>query len=257
MLSELKKMGRRSTLYRRWQQHQAMSALRRWTPLDLARRDFYAQLIGMDDIVFDVGANMANRTRVFRELARKVVAVEPQPLCLKVLRRKFGSDPKVTIVDSALGGEAGTATLNFSDEHTLATLSTEWIRAVKTSGRFADQRWRKQITVPVTTLSKLIETYGAPAFVKIDVEGHEEQVLRGLSKPVRMLSFEFVPEQLDSAIACIELLEALAPGEYNVVLGEATRFENDRWVHPGAFIRDTLRTVPSTAFGDIYARFKT
>lgn len=256
MLSELKKLGRRTSLYRRWQQHKAMSALRRWTPTDMARRKFYSQFIGADDIVFDVGANMANRTRVFREIARKVVAIDPQPMCLEVLRRKFGGDPKVAIVDAALGHEDGTATLNLGDEHVLTTLSKDWIRAVRNSGRFTEQRWTRTIRVPVTTLTGLIDKYGPPGFVKIDVEGHEEQVLRGLKRPVRMLSFEFVPEVFESTVACVNLLEALAPYEYNLVLGEATWFQSEHWVQAETLVSDTLRAVPSGAFGDIYARLK-
>ena len=45
--------------------------------------------------------------------------------------------------------------------------------------------------MPVTTLDRLIAQHGVPSFIKIDVEGFEDQVLAGLTHPVPALSFEF------------------------------------------------------------------
>ena len=45
--------------------------------------------------------------------------------------------------------------------------------------------------VKVTTLDDEIKKYGAPSFCKIDVEGLEVDVLRGLSSPIKMISFEY------------------------------------------------------------------
>ena len=62
-------------------------------------------------------------------------------------------------------------------------------RAVASGGEWADHA-----VVPVTTLDALIDRYGLPAFCKIDVEGFEEAVVRGLSRPIPSVSFEFTPE---------------------------------------------------------------
>ena len=43
---------------------------------------------------------------------------------------------------------------------------------------------------------------GSGTFVKIDVEGFEYEVLKGLSTPVPYLSFEFVPECRGIAFNC-------------------------------------------------------
>ena len=49
--------------------------------------------------------------------------------------------------------------------------------------------------VPVTTLDALIERHGVPSFVKVDAEGFEEEVLQGLSRSIKALSFEFTVVQ--------------------------------------------------------------
>jgi FkbM family methyltransferase len=46
------------------------------------------------------------------------------------------------------------------------------------------------VTVPVTTLDKAIDEFGVSTFCKMDVEGFEVDVLKGLSKPIPLLTIE-------------------------------------------------------------------
>jgi len=64
--------------------------------------------------------------------------------------------------------------------------------------------WRQQLVVPIITLDSLIAHFGEPAYVKIDVEGYEMDVLRGLSWQPPLLSSEFHNAELDTAYACID-----------------------------------------------------
>ncbi|MEO1511628.1 MAG: FkbM family methyltransferase [Planctomycetota bacterium] len=70
---------------------------------------FYARFVSRGSLVFDIGANVGNRTGVFRQLGARVIAVEPQPHCLNRLRGSFGHDPEVTLEAVALGPELGQA----------------------------------------------------------------------------------------------------------------------------------------------------
>jgi hypothetical protein len=99
------------------------------------------------------------------------------------------------------------------------TLNHKWVELLQEDGeRFGKKlNFEKQKEVVTVTLDDLIGTYGRPFFVKIDVEGHEYNVLAGLRRPVPYLSFEVnLPEFRSEGLKCVGLLGRLAPdGKFN------------------------------------------
>ncbi len=218
-------------------------------------KKFYSQFVHKDDLCFDVGANMGNRTEIFLTLGATVVAIEPQEMCAKRLRRNYKNNDKVIIIQKALGEKEGEAELMISDAHTISSCSKEWITNVKTNGMFSAYRWDKSVVVPVTTLDRLVKEYGIPAFCKIDVEGFELQVLKGLSSPVRVISFEFTPGFVESTINCINHLSSIGTVRFNYSLGESMHLVLSEWVKSNEMC-DIISSLPDkTNFGDVYARF--
>jgi FkbM family methyltransferase len=221
-----------------------------------ALRRMYRPFVDAGDTVFDVGAHVGDRTRAFAGLGARVVALEPHPDLADRLRRRFGPNAGVEVVETALGAEPGRATLHVSSATpTVSTLDAGWIQRVRERNPgFADVRWDRPVDVPVTTLDALIERYGEPAFVKIDVEGHEAAVLAGLARPLRALSVEFVAGALDGADACIRRLDELGTYAFNAVAGERRRFLWPEW-RPSAETREWLAAgADGLASGDLYAR---
>lgn len=216
-------------------------------------RRCYHQFIRPGDLCFDIGAHVGNRLRAWRALEARIVAVEPQPLLMETLARRYGEDPAISLVEEAVGAEPGEATLFISTRTpTVTSLSSEWISRVQRDPSFSAVRWDREVKVPVTTLDALIACHGEPRFCKIDVEGLELDVLRGLSTPVAALSFEYIPAAIDMALACIERLETLGRYEYNLAPGETHRLHFARWRSPGEMI-DELRGTDKGS-GDVYAR---
>lgn len=224
-----------------------------WRRRRLAR--FYGQFIRPGDLCFDVGAHVGHRTAVWARLGAQVVAVEPQPICVELLDRWYGSHPRVTLVPQAVGAEPGDLVMQVSSTNPMvSSLSTEWVDAVQQVDSFAQVRWDERVTVPVTTLDALIEQYGEPVFVKIDVEGFELAVLQGLSRPVQSLSFECIPVTTDISLACIERLETLALYQYNWSLGESHRLVSPGWLSAGEMTARLVDMAPDGPSGDVYAR---
>lgn len=225
--------------------------------VDLSRYRFYSRFIGPSDLSFDIGANSGNRTRVFAALGKMVVAVEPQDVCMECLKAEFGENPKVVLVKKALGGREGWSEIMVSNADTISSLSPEWVCAVKRSGRFSEYVWERKELVEVTTLDNLIQTFGVPAFIKIDVEGYESEVLNGLSTPVPALSFEFVPEFLPATFKCIDRLSSISSVMFNYSLGESMSMALDRWA-PREEIMAVLSKYADNdeVFGDVYARLQ-
>jgi FkbM family methyltransferase len=214
----------------------------------------YGQFINDGDLVFDVGSHVGDRVASFSRLGARVVAVEPQPAMVTVLKLLHGRNPAVAIEPVAVGREAGSASLMINPGNpTVSTASREFVSAARNAPGWETQRWTRTIQVPVTTLDALIGKHGKPAFIKIDVEGFEAEVLAGLTQPVRALSFEFTTIQRDVAHACIERCLALGYTRFNSALGESQVLTHEQWVD-GRAMAAWLAALPHSAnSGDIYA----
>jgi FkbM family methyltransferase len=215
---------------------------------------FYGQFFGPGDLVVDVGANVGNRTEVFLDLGARVIAVEPQRPCQEVLRRLFGHNDRFTLVPEALGAAPGEAQMFVGDALVLSTLSSDWVSKMRKSGRFGGFEWNKTAAVRVRTLDSLIAEQGEPAFCKIDVEGFELEVIKGLTRPLRAVSLEVASEHAEAIIEALGRLDGLGRYEYNYSVSESMVMFLDRWVD-GAEIRRYIRSeLGVDTFGDVYAR---
>jgi FkbM family methyltransferase len=213
----------------------------------------HGQFVKRGDLAFDVGSHVGDRVASFRRLGARVVAVEPQPALGFTLNMLYGRDRDVAIERVAVGRSSGEIELKLNTANpTVSTASGAFVDAARDADGWREQHWDRSIRVPITTLDALIAKHGAPAFIKIDVEGFEEEALLGLSQPVNALSFEFTTIQRDVARACIERCVALGFARFNAALGESQ--ELGEWRDARELTR-WLDALPHAAnSGDIYAR---
>jgi FkbM family methyltransferase len=222
-----------------------------------ALRRHYAAFLGPGDLAFDVGAHVGNHARCLAGLGACVLAIEPQPAFAAWLRRLFRDRPQVTVLQYALAAAPGMVELYQSPRTpTVATVSRRWIETVRGSAGFDQVRWASGVQIPATTLDALIARYGLPRFCKIDVEGNEAEVLRGLSQPIPALSFEYVPAAVGVAQQAAGLLAGLGPYRFNPTIGERRRFLWRKWRRLGALDDWLAAREPDESSGDIYARLE-
>jgi FkbM family methyltransferase len=218
-------------------------------------REFFRPFLPHGGLAFDIGANVGHRTETFLDLGASVVAVEPNPALSRRVERRLRS-PRLTVLSAAIGPEPGRAQLHVGLSHVYSTLSSDWIARVRQSG--ADERWAGTVAVDVKTLDDLIARHGPPDFVKIDVEGYEAEVLRGLTRAVPALSFEFQAAALDMTRECVGLLDALDAYEYNFTPPEQLELTLPEWTDSDTLLErlGAFGQNPQNSYGDVFARHR-
>lgn len=215
----------------------------------------YSRFVTAGDLVFDIGAHVGDRIASFRRLGARVVAVEPQPLCVRALRAIYADDDQVTVVAAVCGAGTGTVPFHLNSANpTVSTASRHFIRAAEGAPEWRGQVWDRTVRMPSVTLDRLIAEYGEPAFAKIDVEGFEAVVLAGLSRPLPALSFEFTTIERAMAYRCLDRLIGLGFDGFDVALGESMSLTFRRWIS-GTAMAAHLSALPDEAnAGDVYCR---
>jgi FkbM family methyltransferase len=216
---------------------------------------FYRQFLAPGDLAFDIGSHVGNRVRAFRRVGARVVAVEPQPDFARLLRLLYGRDTGVVIEECAVSSETRRGALYVSTRTpTVSTSATGWMHDVQADARFASIQWDRQITVPLVTLEDLIARHGEPRFCKIDVEGAEREVVHGLTRPLAVLSFEYIPVAVDRAADCVAFLTRLGNYRYRYSRAETMQWASPDWLDADELLT-ALRAMPlADPSGDVYAR---
>ena len=105
----------------------------------------------------------------------------------------------------------------------------------------------------MSTLDIYIRKYGCPKFIKIDVEGFEAEVVRGLLRPVELLSLEFSTDTKDMLIAALRHLDQLESYLFQFSAEESFQLFDDGWMGLAA-IEKQLTSFSGLEWGDVYCR---
>ena len=181
------------------------------------------KLMNKGDLYFDIGAHLGEKSKPFIEKKIRTIMVEPLPICVKTLKRLYSKNSIVKIIPKGLGSKNTKKILSINKQMpTVSTFAKHW-----KSGRFSNLTWSEKTQIQITTLDNLIKKFGDPQYIKIDVEGYELNVLKGLSKKSGIISFEITSEFFSDAIKCLKHLKKLSYNSFTFSIGEQKKFFSD------------------------------
>ena len=139
---------------------------------------FFIKSLGKDDVFYDIGANYGSYTYLAAELCRETHAFEPIAELAEVVRGNIHTHEDVVVNVAALSEVNGSISFYIMQSRGLSTMNTSVaeLHSSHANGVF------KRVTVPTITIDDYVATHAQPTFLKIDVEGAEEQVIKGGAK---------------------------------------------------------------------------
>lgn len=197
-------------------------------------------------LIVDVGANEGFLTSIFTSFGFDVVAIEPSQRNFLILKTRFAKTSNVKLMQAALSDGIGQGFFfeNVKD-HAVSTLSEKW-KMIREEKYLSKKNYNDAVLVQTITLDEVIEKFGVPGFIKIDVEGHEEKVLKGLTQAIPLISFEAIlPQFMEETINSIEHLFSLSENaSFNYTAGY--RLAYDHFVSKNELIQSLKSLPPQT-----------
>ena len=138
------------------------------------------ELVKRDDVVLDIGANIGYFALLESTIvgpSGKVYAVEPSPVNYQRLNEntKLNKCDNIETFNLALGNRIGTAEMYISNY-------SNWSRLVEKTGfdKICDV-----VTVPITTIDRFLKNKKKPSLIRMDVEGYEINIFRGMNETLK------------------------------------------------------------------------
>jgi FkbM family methyltransferase len=219
---------------------------------------FYKSLIQSGQLVFDIGANVGVLSAAFASIGARVVAVEPNADCVRHIQLSY-RDKQIEVLQAAVGARNGLAVLNVSDDRDVrSSVSDDWMKTMSGQDESYQGIWSRQSVVPMLTLDSIVDHFGMPDFIKVDVEGFEEKVLSALSVQPALLSFEFTAAFLSPALCCLDLKVFREGSSFNLAYNRDWGYPEDldqkTWLDKKNLKKALLAIEGSDRQGDIFVR---
>ena len=202
---------------------------------------------------FDIGSNIGNWSLSNINLCDKIISIEASPITFKGLANNCKND-KIILLNYAVCNNNGNDIAFYqAKRHVLSTINKDWL--TNDISRFYNQPYI-EITCKTITIDKLIEQYGVPDLIKIDVEGGEYECIVSLTQKVKLLCFEWTSEVNDITFKCIDYLLNLGYTEFYIQNGDDYLFRpQDNDFYDISTTKTKLSdTIPKQDWGMIWCK---
>jgi FkbM family methyltransferase len=168
------------------------------------------------NLIFDVGCHRGEDSRFYLRKGFRVVAVEANPELCRELRDTFSREiasGQFVLVEKAIAEVSGEVEFFVNSAHSIwGTICREIAER--------DGMNISRIVVPSVTFNSLLQSYGVPRYLKIDIEGADMLCLKSLlSEPDRpdFVSFETDRKTISALRAELSLLTRLGYQRFQLV----------------------------------------
>lgn len=176
--------------------------------------DFYQSFLIKNNLIFDIGANLGDKSHIFLKFTDKIILYEPEEDLFERLKFRFRKNNKVilnnllisdligdVVFNSVVGDEAYSSIINNYKDNFDHLKNKTVIKKLKKS----------------STLNFEINKYGIPYYVKIDCEGAENLIIKNLKYNIDVLSFEAnLPLFFNQTTEIINYLKSKFNRYYNI-----------------------------------------
>lgn len=202
---------------------------------------------------FDIGSNIGNWSLNNVNLCDKIISVEASPITFKKLVNNCKND-KIILLNYAVCNNNGNDIKFYqADCDTLSTINIHWL--TDESSRFYNYKYT-EISCKTISLDKLIEQYGLPELIKIDVEGGEYECICSLTQKVKLLCFEWASETNIITIKCIDYLYNLGYTQYYIQMEDHYDFrpQDNNFYDINTVKTKLSNTIPKKDWGMIWCK---
>lgn len=170
--------------------------------------------------IFDIGTNHGHFTDEYLILNpnSKIICIEANPNLCAYLVNKFMNNDNVSVYHYLVSNTSN-QNIDFYINpgcDGVSTASTDWVK----NSRFSDSNWAEPIKIESITLDDLIDNTFIPDMIKIDVEGYENTVIKGLTKKVDLIQFEWAEEETESVKDTCEYLKSIGYTQFAYKFGD-------------------------------------
>ena len=126
-----------------------------------------SKIINKKSNVVDIGANIGNHSLAFSKIAKKVYSFEAHPKTFQILKFNCMNDQKVKLFNIGVSNKKGNLFFKNTKSYNVGGRNLNYSGSIKSH---------------INKLDNLINPKEKIDLIKIDIEGHEYQALRGMSK---------------------------------------------------------------------------
>jgi FkbM family methyltransferase len=207
-------------------------------------KKFYQNFIGNSDFMIAIGDHQGIISDTSQKIGALTLIVEPLPDSYRLLCEKFASSKNVILLHTDIGAFDAAFTFNEAYEKNILPYSSNLTASAS------------QPMVKITTLDEIIVQHGIPIFLKINANGFENEVLKGLNTPILTISVAFYSYLFEKTIENIRRILEIGNYEFNWILDEEPSLQSKEWLDAKALHQSMSDFNKQRFAGQIFARIK-